>query len=152
DDGGGIYTGNYTPAGQLPPTVYNRKIIGNIVLHGIGARAGVYTSDPNYLPAEGIYLDDYSMNVDVLNNTVAYCSNSGIYVHNTQNYTLIGNMLYNNSYMQLAFQHDHMGNGVWGGLIKRNQLFSQSATQYILHMQSSENDIAGFGSFDSNYY
>ncbi len=44
DDGGGIYTGNYTPKGQTAAYIYNIKIVGNIVLHGIGAKAGAYTT------------------------------------------------------------------------------------------------------------
>jgi parallel beta-helix repeat protein len=153
DDGAGIYTANNILSGLQPPYVYNRKIIGNIVLHGTGAKAGAYYSNPNYLPTEGIYLDDNTMNVDVLNNTVAYCGDAGIYVHNTKSYNIIGNVLYNNNAMQLGLQHDNTGAfGVSGGVIRRNQLFSQSASQYVLSLQSTDNDMGNFASFDSNYY
>jgi len=152
DDGGGIYTNNYTPKGQQPAPLYSLRIIGNIVLHGMGAKTGSYESDPNYVPAEGIYLDDNVMSAQVLNNTVAYCSNSGIYVHNTKNYTLMGNVLYDNHYRQIAFQHDYLGDVITGGIIKQNQLFAKSAPEYILYLGSAYNDMAGFGTFDSNYY
>src|SRR4051794_10047137 len=120
DDGGGIYTFNYTLPGQQPAKCYNRKIVSNIVLHGIGAKEGTYDTNPNYLPAEGIYLDDYTNNVQVLNNTVAYCSNAGIYVHNARNFTLIDNVMYNNKSWQLGFGHDDSGFSILGGLIQRN--------------------------------
>jgi parallel beta-helix repeat protein len=152
DDGGGLYTGNYTPKGQQPTPLYNLKIIGNIVLHGFANRSGTYEPDPNYIPAEGIYLDDNAMSVQVLNNTIAYCANTGIYVHNTKNYTLMGNILFDNKYRQLALQHDDQGDVVTGGVIKYNQFFAQSAPEYVLHLGSVYNDISGFGTFDSNYY
>jgi parallel beta-helix repeat protein len=152
DDGGGIYIFNYTAAGQQPTTLYNLKITGNIVLHGIGAKAGTYNSDPNYVPAEGIYLDANVMNVQVLNNTAAYCANNGIYVHDTKDYTLMGNVLFDNKYRQIAFQNDSQGDAVTGGLIKYNQLFAQSTPEYVMYLASSYNDIGSFGTFDSNYY
>ncbi len=152
DDGGGLYTGNYTPKGKKPTPLYNLKIISNIVLHGFAAKPGTYESDPNYVPAEGIYLDDNCMNVQVLNNTVAYCANTGIYVHNTKDYTLKGNILFDNKYRQIAFQNDDKGDTLTGGVIKNNQLFSKSASEYIIYMASGYNDFAGFGTFDSNYY
>src|SRR5206468_2554377 len=73
--------------------------------------------------------------------------------HNTRGYTVLDNVLYNNSSMQLGFQHDDNSViTVSGGLIRRNQLFSPSASQLILRLQSKDNDMANFGSFDSNYY
>jgi parallel beta-helix repeat protein len=152
DDGGGIYTGNFTYSGNEPAVCYNRKIVSNIVLHGIGAKAGTYSTNPTYIPAEGIYLDDYTNNVQVINNTAAYCADAGIYVHNARDFTLVNNILYNNNSMQLGFQHDDLGYSILGGIIRRNQLFSQSASQLVLRLQSKDNDIANFGSSDSNYY
>ena len=147
DDGAGIYT-----FGGNNPTYYNRRIIGNIVVNGIGAKAGTYSTDPNYVPSEGIYFDDNSTNVEVSNNTVANCANTGIYVHNAKGITIRNNVIYNN-HVQIAFQHDHNGNGgVSNGVITRNQVFSKSASQLVLMLQSSDNDFNNFGTFDSNYY
>ncbi len=151
DDGGGLYTCNYTSSG-VPAVCFNRKVVNNIVLHGIGAKAGTYSTYANYLPAEGIYLDDNTNNIEVLNNTAAYCADAGIYVHNTRSYTLLNNTLYNNKGMQIGFQHDNMGYSISGGMTRRNQLFSQSASQYVLSLQSKDNDMGNFGTFDSNYY
>ncbi len=61
DDGAGIYTsngGNAINAG--------RKISGNIILNGIGAKEG--TTSPNQ-SAKGIYLDDYVNGVEISGNT-----------------------------------------------------------------------------------
>ncbi len=107
DDGGGIYT--YT--GPSDTTYTNRKIIGNIVLNGIGAANG---TPENYIPVQGIYLDDNSANVEVLNNTVAHCPYAGIFLHNTRDFIISGNVLYNNKY-QMATQHDNLGSAITGG-------------------------------------
>ena len=146
-DGAGIYTFG----GKSNPNNYNRKVIGNIVLNGLGARAGTYSNDPNYNPAEGIYFDDNSTNVEVTGNTVANCADAGIYVHNARGINLRNNILYNN-YIQLAFQHDPNGNGVHDASIKKNQLFSKSSSQLVMFFQSMDNDFDDYGTFDSNYY
>jgi hypothetical protein len=148
DDGGGIYTTNYTSL-----AVYtNRKIIGNIILHGLQATDGAYTNLRNYYPTEGIYMDAFVSNVQILNNTIAYCGDGAIYVHNNTNYSIIGNVFYNNTTRQLGFQHDGQAGLLNGGVIKRNQLFSQSATQDVMQLRSAWNDMDNFAAFDSNYY
>jgi parallel beta-helix repeat protein len=152
DDGGGLYTDNYTSSGQTPAVQFNNKIVNNIVLHGIGAKAGTYSPYANYVPAEGIYLDAYTNNIQVLNNTAAYCADAGIYVHNTRNYTLLDNIFYNNKSMQIGLQHDGTGYSILGGIIRRNQLFSQTSSQYVLKMSSPDNDFKNAGLFDSNFY
>ena len=147
DDGAGIYTFG----GNSNPTFYNRKVISNIVLHGIGATAGAFTHTPNYIPAEGIYYDDNSTNIETTGNTIAYCSRDGIYVHNARGITLRKNVLFDN-YIQLSFQHDGNGYGVSGGVFMSNQAFSKSASELVMMLQSPDNDFTTFGSFDSNYY
>lgn len=144
DDGGGIYT--YT--GGLSGPFTNRKIIGNIVLNGLGAPQG--TPEP-YIPAQGIYLDDNTANVDILNNTVANCAYAGIFLHNARNFSILNNILYNNTY-QIGTQHDSKGSSITGGSILLNQLFSLHPGQLIYHMGSSENDFGNMGRIDSNYY
>jgi parallel beta-helix repeat protein len=152
DDGGGIYTANYTPKGQKPPVYTNRRIIGNIILHGMKATDGAYTNLRNYYPTEGIYMDAYVSNIEILNNTVAYCGDGAIYVHNNTDFTIAGNVFYNNTTRQLGFQHDGQGGQIFGGVVKRNQMFSQSSTQDVMQLRSAWNDMDNFASFDSNYY
>ena len=74
DDGGGIYsfllTNDIITQGQ--------KIIGNIVLNGIGAPEG--TNAPFYRGVEGIYLDINVNNIEVIENTIAFGENAGIFI------------------------------------------------------------------------
>jgi parallel beta-helix repeat protein len=146
DDGAGIYT----YGGSSNITYYNRKVIGNIVLHGIGAGAGTYSQYANYNPAEGIYLDANATNVEISNNTVAHCD-AGVYIHCARGTILRQNIFYNN-YVQLLFQRDWTGNAITGGVYMQNQAFSKSSSQLVLSLKSPENDFTSFGLFDSNYY
>ncbi len=87
EDGGGIYT--YSTYSEY---FVNREIRDNIVLNGIGAPAGT-GGDVN---VQGIYLDGSTMNVDVLNNSVANIGTNGFYCNNPSNVKIQGNTSFNN--------------------------------------------------------
>lgn len=87
EDGGGIYT--YTTNFEY---FTNRIIRDNIVLNGVGATAGT-GGDIN---VQGIYLDGSTMNVDVLNNSVANVASNGFYSNNPTNVKIDGNTSFNN--------------------------------------------------------
>lgn len=88
DDGGGIYTF----ASNNGPTYQNRVISGNIILNGVGAIAFAGGG----VDVDGIFLDGSTMNVDVLNNSIANIGENGIYSNNSSNVTIRGNTSYNN--------------------------------------------------------
>ncbi|WP_421800292.1 right-handed parallel beta-helix repeat-containing protein [Haliscomenobacter sp.] len=145
DDGAGIYTwtgGNNT-------LFFKRSIIGNIVLNGLAAPEG--TNDPNYLPAEGIYLDDNSTNVEVFDNTVANCKNNGIFIHNSRSLQIQNNLLFNNG-IQLLTVHDHLAGPVSDLTVTDNQFFSKKQEQVSAYYKSLTNDFASLGNFSGNYY
>lgn len=145
DDGAGIYTwtgGNNT-------LFFKRSIIGNIVLNGLAAPEG--TNDLNYLPAEGIYLDDNSTNVEVFDNTVANCKNNGIFVHNSRILQIQNNLLFNNG-IQLLTVHDHLAGPVSDLTVTDNQFFSKKQEQVSAYYKSLTNDFASLGNFSGNYY
>ena len=84
DDGAGIYSQSL--GGKISNT--NRIVANNIILHGIGARAGTEAAfkPENADDAHGIYMDDGANAVDIHHNTVAWMPNgSGI----------VGNVAYN---------------------------------------------------------
>ena len=74
-DGGGIYTGGVSTSGSL--VRYN--IIDNVV----GEKSG-YTYSRNY--GEGLYLDEPSRNITAEYNTITRVSDSGIFLHNSENH------------------------------------------------------------------
>ena len=87
EDGGGIYT--YCSYSDY---FTNRVVRDNIVLNGIGATAGTGGD----LNVQGIYLDGSTMNVDVLNNSVANVGTNGFYCNNPSNVKIQGNTSFNN--------------------------------------------------------
>jgi parallel beta-helix repeat protein len=143
-DDGGIYTmdrqGVYT----------NKKIISNIVLNGIGATAG--TNNSAYIPAEGIYLDDSSRNVEVASNTIANMANQGIYLHNAHDNNIHDNTVYNSA-RQLGFQQDTSGFQIQNNTINNNIFVAKLPTQLVLYYSNGGTfPINSLGSADNNYY
>lgn len=140
-DGGGIYTINNTDI--------FRKIIGNIILNGIGISDG--TNNPSYLAANGIYLDDNSANIEVTDNSVANCSNIGIFLHNAHDLNIQGNTFYNNR-AQFGTQHDSVQDVISGVTVKNNLFIARESTQWASEFKNYENSSMPSGTLDSNYY
>ncbi len=145
DDGGAIYT-----ASSEKIMYTNRKIEKNIILNGIGAPEGTESTLKN---AQGIYLDDRSHNIQIINNTVAHCPGYGLYIHNSNNFSIVGNTSFNNS-SQIAFVHDNIAPTypIRNGVIQNNIFFSKINTQLVALFKSIKDDIDQFGTFDYNYY
>jgi len=145
DDGAGIYVGDWSQT-------FNKKVIGNIVLNGAGNGEG--TNYPNSLQAEGIYIDDLSQSVSVLNNTVAMCANNGIKNHNAKDITISNNIVYNNG-VQLRLEQDHYlatSTYIRNNNINNNTFFSKDYAQPIVKISTHQDDVDLFGSLDSNVY
>lgn len=142
DDGGGIYTED------KPRTGYNnRKVIGNIILNGIGAQVG--TSSPNSA-ANGIYMDGGTNGVEITGNTVANTFR-GIYLHNSQGIVVKNNTLYSNK-VGVYFQQDGGSTPIRNNTIINNIAFSKSSKQLPLAISTNRNDVDSIGTLDSNYY
>lgn len=149
-DGGGIYT--YKGCSNV--TYTGRKIIDNIVLNGISTSEG--TDNPTALSGEGIYLDDNSDGVEIIGNTVCNCGNTGIFLHNAHEINVKTNTIYNckNSQLYLSEQHLSCTPNLFirNNIIKNNIFFAKTDTQIVSNLYTTNNDIALFGAFDSNYY
>lgn len=88
-DGGGIYTFGGTSYQKY----FGRKIEGNIVINGIGNPAGSPKREVgSNLLVEGIFLDDNSNNIEIIGNTVANTSNSGLKIANGNSITVDNNL------------------------------------------------------------
>ncbi|MEO7317315.1 MAG: right-handed parallel beta-helix repeat-containing protein, partial [Ginsengibacter sp.] len=150
EDGGGIYSGSQA-------RTHGSVIDGNIVINGIGARAGCLDSMNNDLA--GIFLDVYSSGITISNNTVANVVTSGIKLHGATDIIIQGNTTYNN------------GGSSWarGGLqflagndwriknitVKSNIFFAKTPEQvsfFNYPPRDYVNDTKTFGSSDNNYY
>jgi parallel beta-helix repeat protein len=145
DDGAGIYVGDWSKTS-------NKKIVDNIVLHGVGNAigGGRYPS----LQAEGIYIDDNSESVVIAGNTVALCSNNGIKVHNAKAISIYNNNVVNNG-VQLRLEQDHYlatSSFIRNNQIKNNNFLSTNNTQSTVKLSTHQDDIQDFGQIDSNFY
>jgi len=139
DDGGGIYCGGQNFAGS--------KILGNIVLNGIGALTG--TPDPD-ARTYGIYVDDGGSNVEVGGNTVAYCQYGGFYSHNSHELNVHDNTLFANGYTGIKYYND--GNSIANITLTGNIVFAKTASQLVSYASGGSASPAGFFATANNNY
>jgi len=148
DDGAGIYTWT----GVTNTNFTGRKIIGNIILNGKGAKNGTPLQMTSSQPqAEGIYLDDNSSGVEISGNTVGNISGKGILLHNARNFVVKNNTFFNNN-IQFNMIHDNLGNPIRDAQVTDNIFFAKSKDQLTSSLLSIKNDIKEMGSFDRNIY
>lgn len=145
DDGAGIYIGDWSKT-------VNKKVTGNIVLHGIGNSEG--TPHLNSMQAEGIYVDDNTESVTITNNTVSKCANNGIKIHNAKSIDIFNNTVFDNG-VQLRMEQDHYiatSSFIRNNHVSNNTFFSKSSLQSTAKFSTHLDDINDFGHIDSNFY
>lgn len=145
DDGGGIYTVNSDETSRS-----SRKIIGNIITNGVGAPEGAY--NPWGVPAQGIYLDNGSMDVEITGNTVSNCIDQGIFIHNSRNIKIANNTVYDAKSRCLALIEQANHTLIRNCTVTGNILFATLASQTLLYIHSDGGDEKQFGTFSNNYY
>lgn len=136
NDGGGIYLD-----GKLDSI---RTVEGNIIMNGNGKNTG---SSP---AACGIYLDEYTSNVIVKDNTVAM-NPYGINLHRANSNVIVNNLAFGNK-VQIAFHNTSFLPTIYGNTINYNIFFSAGKTDLTLFFRSITDDIPHFGKADNNYY
>jgi len=145
-DGAAIYTWT----GSTGPVCTNRVIDGNICLNVVGAVNGSANPSNDILLDAGLYIDDYSQNISVTNNTFANCP-KGIYIHNSSNITVRANTVYNNTYGGIIprYTGGHLLSSV---NTTSNKVVEKSATVACYRYKSTALDILNTGKSDSNYF
>jgi parallel beta-helix repeat protein len=145
DDAGGIYSSGENNR-------YGRQVVGNIIMNGRGAPEG--SDQENYIPANGIYLDDKTTNVDVLNNTIANVSENGIFVHNSHEINIQGNTIYNTGRASITMNSDVLepNDPVRNVQLYNNIFVAKHASQLTNWMVSTRDDFYAYGNFDNNAY
>jgi hypothetical protein len=140
DDGAGIYCGGQAFTGT--------KVIGNILLNGIGALAGTPDLDGR---THGVYVDDNGSGVEIGGNTVAYCQYSGLYDHNSHDLNIHDNTIFANGYTGIKYYND--GNTIYNITLTGNIFFARTATQLVSYVSGGTNSPASFfTSADNNYW
>lgn len=164
DDGGGIYTFNNLPGGM--ERNYTNRVVQNNIVHGaLGAGAG--TDDPNSR-GNGIYLDNNSMGVQVLNNTV-FSVKYGLHGNSPDHVTIAGNTFYDTAVgLDLTHWVDDAASSADGTQdivamdIHDNVVFARTRSQVMLNYLDRGVDlpnamtvaerIRAMGSIDGNFY
>lgn len=149
DDGGGIYTWSN---GKSELT--NRKVINNIILNGLGAPYG--TDDPSLSPVEGIYLDDRSTDVEVNGNSIGFCNNQGILLHNAYKCIIKNNTVFGCA-TAIAMIHDDLAPSypIVDCVIQNNILVSNSldVSKMLLNFDTRDASLLSrLGELNHNIY
>lgn len=145
DDGAGIYTWT----GSSKEKHAGRKIVGNIVLNGVGVNEGTPSSKINNPPAEGIYLDDYASGIEIGDNTVANVSGKGIFIHNARDLIIRNNTIYNNGH-QIYILQDASDFPTRNNTIAQNLLISLNPGQTNLTIRTNQDDVPLLALFKEN--
>jgi len=136
NDGGGIKCyGKYT----------NNSVWCNNFIYNV--RGNIENTTEKEIKALGIYLDEFTNNMTILNNTVSGSKFSGIGIHDANNNLVINNILYNNNAgINLYMNKNSMDNKFFGNVIKSN-----NNNQYSVDIKYLGGELLP-GIFDSNYY
>jgi hypothetical protein len=162
-DGAGIYTWN---GGNPVKEKFNRKIVGNIVSNGIGNAYGTIEGKPG---ANGIYMDNNVINVEIIDNTVFNVSGKGNHNNSPAFVTIKGNTFFNvgSGFSFVRWVNDgtrpeNGGQDITNMNIQNNIFFAtsdkQSAGKYSdrgLNFPAAstiKERISSMGIFDNNYY
>lgn len=148
DDGGGIYT--FGGSGTSVPTVTNRKVIGNIVMNGVGAPNGAY--NPWGVLVQGIYLDNGSMNVEVTGNTVYNVSDMAMLLNGVSNIKFSSNTFYAPITRHICFSESSSHPLIRNNSVSNNIFFTKSVTEEFILRKSQTSDINLFATISGNYY
>ncbi|MFI5185159.1 MAG: PKD domain-containing protein [Chitinophagales bacterium] len=150
DDGGGVYTYKNTGAG-------NKIIQNNIVLNGMGAPNGTSNGVAGG-GATGIYSDNTSDYMQVLNNSVANCNFDGILFNDGLSPTIRGNTVYNcgtsGTGGSIELAHWSGETAFTNVAIKRNIFVAKASNQFSAVFITNDGTTipSFFGSSDSNYF
>src|SRR5690606_4099097 len=121
--------------------------------NGMGTREGTpEASVTSKAHSSGIFLDDNSNGIEVVDNTIANSVYSGIKIANGSNISVKNNTFYN------SYQHVLIGNSSSRGRntrdinVDNNIFFSKLSDQYAYTIKTDYDDISSIGSFNQNYF
>jgi parallel beta-helix repeat protein len=144
NDGAGIYCF----ARQAGVTCHN-TIRHNIVLNTRGDNVG---TPGNGMIAKGIYLDNYTHDITVDNNTVVGCTSGGIHVNaGSHNNIITNNNLFSNSIGISFAEWGNLGR-VENNLVANNTICGKNKNQNAVELTNWITPEFNFGVFKNNIY
>ena len=146
DDGAGIYTwsSDYDRPGAAGTVIRH-----NFVADARGAPEGTGGGFGN---AHGIYLDDRTHSIRVDSNT---CVNNelGIYLHNTRDHTVRGNVSYGNRNAQFRTQRDDIAgdHDMYGNVVSGNYFFAVGGSAGCIENREYRSNASPLALYSDNY-
>jgi hypothetical protein len=145
-DGAGIYTWD----ASAQTYTYGRIISNNIVVNGGSPVSGIVfdATDISF----GIYCDGHSTSVTISNNTSALNASGGLFIHGSI-ITATGNNFFGNRYAQI-YTAESAGAALTSLVLKNNRVVNSSGngSQLLMSFTTPLNDLASFGTVDSNTF
>ncbi|MEJ7694911.1 malectin domain-containing carbohydrate-binding protein, partial [Daejeonella sp.] len=143
-DGGGIYTNGENLVGRV--------VSGNIITNSIGN--SLSTSTHNYGGEPGIYMDDLTGYVDIVDNTISNASRFGIFLHNAHQINIRRNSIYKTQGAGIGLVHDNAGptQPIQDLHVTYNSIYALSGERLLYNQTRYTGQINSFGVIDSNYY
>ena len=134
----------------------NVTIVGNIILNSNQTLDGIGSDRAS---TEGIYLDDYTTNSTVSNNSVFNVIDQGITILGSQNIEVSGNTVFACGYAQFRIRNGNSNSQISGLNVHDNIFVAKAAgnTAYpysplVAEITNFYNSPSTFGTFDNNYY
>ncbi len=146
EDCGGIYT--YARG----YTVTNNTISGNTIKNSIGNSDGINYGGP-YTAAHGIYLDRYSINVNIMNNVI-YNIDWGIIINSGYGNTVTSNKVYGARRRGL-FINEYVDSLTYDNSVTDNifeMVINNDVNRSPVYYSSSVGNTFGFGTYNNNQY
>ena len=100
----------------------------------------------------GIYLDNNSSGIQILNNSVGNIGFAGIFLHDAHDIVVKNNTVYNCLRKSILEKNDDPNTFIRKISITNNILVARDSTQNCFHAVTLHNDISSFGTIDYNYY
>lgn len=146
EDQAGIYT--WMTSGTLARW---REIIGNYI-HISGSPMSHNGSALDMSAGGvGIYLDNYSYIDSVVGNTIDSCNSTALYDHGPTN-VFSGNLTYNSGFASLLAYEITGGPTITGLTVSGNSFNAINPSTYVMYLETANNDIATFGTFNNNTF
>jgi parallel beta-helix repeat protein len=153
DDGAGIYT--FGPVGEPDdpiPNGTNCFIRNNIVRNAFTNTESTVNSETF---VAGIFMDDYSANATIENNTVINSARIGIFVHNSPGNIVRNNTVFDCKDAPFGMWHDQVGPFPANNTISDNifyNIYDTKQSAIVANYNAGNFEGLNFGLFSGNYY
>lgn len=128
-----------------------REIFGNYAHGGGSAMSHNGSALDMSASGVGIYLDNYSYMDSVVGNTIDSSNSTALYDHGPTN-VFTGNLTYNSGFAAFLAYEITGGPTITGLIVSGNSFNAISSGTYLMYLETANNDIVTFGTFNNNSF